>query len=339
MRMLIGRLVVASLGALSLTGCFFANTSENGPEDAAASSTFPRAEQPANCPTEGAAIQVLGSGGPIAEMPTGTNGEARAATSYLLWIDGEPRLLIDAGSGSFLRYAQAGGKLATLDAILLTHVHADHAGDVIDVLNSGGFEGRSEPLIVAGPTGAPRFPSTSEFVARLLDKDAGAFAYNGGYGDGTENKPQLSVRDIETREGTAEPTGLDVSNDYSVIALPVDHAFVPALGYEISIGGKTVVITGDQSGRSFAFEEALRGSKPDILLAHHVINGEAGQPRGLHRTPAEIGTLAGALAPGRVVLTHNMDRSLSRIDDNLTAIGEEYSGPVSVAMDLDCYAP
>ncbi|MEL6531277.1 MAG: MBL fold metallo-hydrolase [Pseudomonadota bacterium] len=294
-------------------------------------SGVPRAEQPADCPSEGAALQVLGSGGPIAEA-------ARAGTSYLLWIDGEPRLLIDAGAGSFLRFAQAGGKIETLDAILLTHLHADHAGDLAGILNTGGFEGRAEPLPVIGPDAAPRFPGTAEFLARLVSKEGGAFAYNGGYLDGTENKPQLEPRDVETAEGAAGPTGLDVSNDYSVMAHPVHHGPVPALGYVVEAAGKSFVITGDQSALSERFFADLTGSKPTILFAHHVINGEAGQPIGLHRTPAEIGQLAGALAPGRLVLTHNMERSLGPIEKSLSAIGQSYSGAVSVAMDLDCYA-
>ncbi|TRD11145.1 MBL fold metallo-hydrolase [Erythrobacter insulae] len=291
----------------------------------------PRAEQPAGCPGTGAALQVLGSGGPIAEAD-------RAGTSYLLWIDGEPRLLIDAGAGSFLRYAQAGGKLATLDAIVLTHLHADHAGDLAGILNSGGFEGRSKPLFVAGPDAAPRFPGMETFITRLLGKDAGAFAYNGGYTDGTENKPALAVQEITTAQGTGAPAGLDVSNDFSVMAHPVHHGVVPALGYVIDVAGKSIVITGDQSAQSERFLNDLTGSKPAILIAHHVINGDDGQPRGLHRTPEQIGALAGALEPGRLVLSHNMERSLNPITASLEAIGRAYSGPVSVAFDLDCYA-
>ncbi len=329
------RTTLAACVALSLSGCGFLafDDKSTSPEGSPADKTsgIPRAEQPAACATEGAALQVLGSGGPIAEA-------ARAGTSYLLWIDGEPRLLIDAGSGSFLRYAEAGGKLETLDAILVTHLHADHAGDLIDVLNSGGFEGRSEPLVLVGPDAAPRFPSMSAFTQRLLGKEGGAFAYNGGYGDGTENKPELSVREITTAEGSADPIGLDVSNDYSVMAHPVHHGPVPALGYAIEIGDKSFVITGDQSALSERFLADLTGSEPTILFAHHVINGEDGQPRGLHRTPAQVGELAGALEPGRLVLTHNMERSLMPIDASLSAIAQSYPGEVSVAMDLDCYA-
>ncbi len=315
------RLTTCVAAALSLPGCSLANAPNEVATDLHAT----------DCPAEGAALQILGSGGPIAEA-------ARAGTSYLLWIDGEPRLLIDAGAGSFLRFAEAGGKLASLDAILLTHLHVDHVGDLAGILNTGGFEGRTEPLTIIGPDAAPRFPGTSEFLTRLLAKDGGAFAYNGGYLDGTENKPRLVPRDVETDHGNAAPAGLDVSNHYSITALPVHHGPVPALGYMIEVGDASFVITGDQSASSEAFQARLEGSKPTILFAHHVINGEPGQPRGLHRAPEQIGELAAALEPEQLVLTHNMERSLIRIEDSFRSIGGSFAGPVSVAMDLDCYA-
>ncbi len=331
------RFVFAASAAASLAGCAWFQTEEQNtqPESSSAESDriFLRAEQPAECPSEGVAIQVLGTGGPIAEG----GSDARAGTSYLLWMDGKARLLIDAGSGSFVRFAQAGASVSTLDAIVLTHLHADHSGDLIDVLNSGGFEGRTEPLPVIGPDNAPRFPSTSKFLDRLISKGAGAFAYNGGFLDGSENKPLLEPRDILTDEGNAPPTGLDISNDYSVIAHPVHHGPVPSLGYLIDLGDQSVIITGDQSSLSENFLKDLTDAKPAILFAHHVINGEEGQPRGLHRTPEQIGELAGALKPKRLVLTHNMQRSLSRIKNGLIAIGENFEGKVSVADDLDCY--
>ncbi|MEM9057738.1 MAG: hypothetical protein AAGD86_09690, partial [Pseudomonadota bacterium] len=43
------------------------------------------------------AVQVLGSGGPIAD-------DGRASSSYVLWDRGRSVALIDAGSGAFLRF-------------------------------------------------------------------------------------------------------------------------------------------------------------------------------------------------------------------------------------------
>lgn len=322
----VAKTVLAAVTLIALSGV---------PTAAQTNGVIPRGEQPAACPTTGAALQVLGSGGPIAEW---AGGEGRAGTSYLLWINGTPRLLIDAGAGSFLRFAEAGGRLASLDAILLTHLHADHVGDLAGVLNSGGFESRTAPLPVIGPDGAERFPGTGEFLTRLLGKDAGAFAYNGGFADGSEGKFRLEPRDIPTAGGAAAHAGLDVANDYSVVAHPVHHGPAPALGYVIEWNGKVAVITGDQSALSERFIADLTGSKPVILFAHHVINGGEGQPRGLHRTPAQIGELAEALTPARLVLTHNMQRSLTPLAESLAAIRSGYTGAITVAADLDCYA-
>lgn len=286
--------------------------------------------QSAACSSSGLALQVLGSGGPIAES-------GRAGTSYLLWIDGEARLLIDIGSGAFLRFAEAGADFNTLDAILLTHLHADHAGDLAGVLKYGGFTPRTRALPVIGPDAAPRFPATDEFLDALLGKDGGAFAYLGGYIDGSEDKVLLEPRAITTAMGKGDPVEIELADDLRIRAIPVHHGVVPALGFEISVGDRKLVITGDQSANSAAFEQALAGSKPDILFAHHVINGDRGQPRGLHRTPAQIGELAAALQPGRLVLTHNMNRALERIDDSRAAIAQNYAGEVTVADDLDCF--
>jgi ribonuclease BN (tRNA processing enzyme) len=321
--MRVGVLIAAMI---SLSGCGWLSYSDK--------STMPESS-PADCPSEGAALQVLGSGGPIAEGP-GQPG--RAGSSYLLWIDAEPRLLIDAGAGSFLRFAEAGGKVATLDAILLTHLHADHVGDLAGILNSGGFEGRAEPLRVIGPDAAPRFPGTTEFLRRLLDKESGAFAYNGGYLDGTENKPLLLPREVTTKQGEAPPVHLELSDEVAVFAIPVNHGAAPSLGYAIFVGDKSVYLAADQNGFSPSFEAAIEGKKPDILIAHHVIHGGEGQPRGLHRTPEEIGQLAGLAQAQRLVLSHNMERSLSRIDEGIEAIARGYDGPVMVAADLDCFA-
>ena len=85
--------------------------------------TGARGESPAHCPpAEGVALQVLGSGGPIAD-------DARASTAYVVWIDGASRALIDMGSGSFLRFGQAGASFGELDFVGLSHFHTDHSAD------------------------------------------------------------------------------------------------------------------------------------------------------------------------------------------------------------------
>ena len=69
------------------------------------------------------AVQVLGSGGPIAD-------DERASAAYLVWVAGKPRVLVDAGGGSFVRFGESGADFADLSAILLSHFHTDHAAEL-----------------------------------------------------------------------------------------------------------------------------------------------------------------------------------------------------------------
>jgi len=51
------------------------------------------------CGEEDVAVQVLGSGGPELQ-------DRRASSSYLIWQDGQARVLVDAGGGSALRFGE-----------------------------------------------------------------------------------------------------------------------------------------------------------------------------------------------------------------------------------------
>jgi len=77
-------------------------------------------------PTPPLELVVLGSGGP------GATG--RAASSYLVLIEGVARIIIDAGPGSFARLGEARISLANTDVVLLTHLHIDHAGELPGLL-------------------------------------------------------------------------------------------------------------------------------------------------------------------------------------------------------------
>src|SRR5579859_2933736 len=120
-------------------------------------------------------VVVLGSGGP------GASG--RAGTCFLVEVDGTPRILVDAGPGSFARLGETGLSLAKTDIVLLTHLHADHAGELPGLFKARAVS-TSGPIIfdVWGPDGSPgrgdgaHFPSTSRFL-ELLFGPGGAFAY------------------------------------------------------------------------------------------------------------------------------------------------------------------
>lgn len=282
----------------------------------------------ADC-TAPVAVQILGSGGPIAE------GD-RAGTSAIVWIGGKAALLVDAGSGAFVRYGQSGAKFADHQAILITHFHADHVADLDAILNSGGFANRAAPLPIAGPSGDDLFPGIKDHLTALFDERSGAFRYLSGYLDGRYGLPMLEPEEIDVAIVTLQ--NVFQQGDLKVSAIAVHHGDLPALAYLIETGGKSVIFAGDQSFLSNKFVEAFRNFQPDLLIMHNVIPEGDGQPRGLHRWPGSIGEAAAAIQPKNLVLAHNMERALSHQEEGEAAIRKHYSGPLEVADDLDCFA-
>lgn len=275
-------------------------------------------------------VQVLGSGGPIAEG-------SRAGTSYAVWIDGRAQLLIDAGPGSFIRFGEAGLKVADLQAIALSHFHADHSAGLTGILNSGGFEQSGEPLMVIGPAAGSVFPGAGDFIRAQVGRERGAWSYLGGYMDGTEDKRKLDVREIAANNTQESPTTeVEIAPDLTITAIPVHHGVVPTLAYLVTIKGRSIVFASDQSASSIGFERQLRDSKPDLLIAHHVIPEGDGQPIGLHRPPSGIGGMAAGIAPRQLLLSHHMERSISRLEESLGAIARNYDGPTLIAADGTC---
>jgi len=275
----------------------------------------------------GVTLQVLGSGGPIAD-------DGRASSGYLVWVDGESRMLIDAGGGTFLRFGQAGARFEALDFIGISHVHTDHSSDLPALLKSGGFSGRKRPLPVAGPAGEGVFPGLIAFLDAMLDPERGAYAYLSGYLDGTNGLARLKPREIET----GDPQIAFESDDLRVDAMRVPHGIVPAVAFRVTAQGRTLVFGSDQNLGDPAFTTFASGA--DVLVLHMVVHeGVEGPGRALHAPPSVIGEVAGKAAPGTLVLSHFMARSLRDLDANVARVRERYDGDIEVAEDLVCVAP
>jgi ribonuclease BN (tRNA processing enzyme) len=282
---------------------------------------------PVACDGDGARLQVLGSGGPIAD-------DGRASTGYLLWIDGKSRVLIDAGGGTFLRFGEAGARFEDLDFVGLSHLHTDHSADFPALVKSGNFSPRMRALPMAGPTGEGAFPGLERFLEAMFERDEGAYAYLSSFLDGTTNKPRLVPREVPQGEVTA----VYRSDDLDIDALRVPHGIVPAVAFRVAAGDTTWVFSSDQNGSDPAFTEFAAGA--DVLVMHMVIPEHTeGVARRLHAPPSVIGDIAAKAAPGKLVVSHFMARSLEDLDGNVALVEQRYPGEVILAEDLACVTP
>jgi ribonuclease BN (tRNA processing enzyme) len=281
-----------------------------------------------SCGAHGVAVQVLGSGGPELQ-------DKRASSSYLVWENGQARVLIDAGGGSALRFGESGALMSQLDVLLFSHFHVDHSGDFAVLIKSSWFEDRKRALPIYGPPGNDFMPSTTEFVSDLFGEKHGAYRYlselfvpeeEGSYKMQPHNVVASSVPIVVFRSG-----------DLTASAVRVFHGAVPALAWRVEIGGKAVVFSGDTNGEG---ESLVRlAMNADLFIAHNAVpEGAVGVERRLHMPPSVIGQIAEDAHVKSLILSHRMLRTLGKEDQTQSEIKKHYLGPVTFTNDLDCFS-
>ena len=284
--------------------------------------------QRAGCGSNGIALQVLGSGGPELQ-------DKRASTSYLIWRDGVPRVLVDSGGGSALRFGESGATMSDLDVILLTHLHIDHTADLTALVKSSFFEERQRPLPLFGPEGNPNFPSTTRFIQSLFGTPNGAYRYlNDFVTPGAAGAYLLESHNVGP--GPHEVRKIHDSGGIRILATRVVHGGVPALAYRVEVDHVSVAFSGDTDGNNGNLEQIARNA--DLFVAHNAVpEGATGVERSLHMPPAVIGKIASTAAVKQLVLSHRMLRTLGHEAGTLEAIRSSYSGAVHFADDLQCF--
>ena len=280
------------------------------------------------CPSAELSLEVLGSGGPIAD-------DERASSSYLIWHEGRARVLIDAGGGAFTRFAEAGARFEDLDFVGLTHLHVDHSADLPALLKSGFFSARERPLVVAGPGGGGRFPGLVQWLD-LLVGPAGAYRYLDWQLDPEQGAWSLDPRELDHEARESITIELDAASDLHVSAIGVEHGPVPALAYRVELSGRAIVFSGDQNGDDPAFIELARGA--DLLVMHHAVGEQPDPVAGrLHARPSEIAAIAQAAQVETLVLSHHMSRSLAELERSRELIRARFDGQLEIARDHACY--
>ena len=278
--------------------------------------------------TPGLDLLVLGSGGPGAA--------GRAASSYLVFIDGLPRILVDAGPGSFVRLGEAQVSLANTDTVLLTHLHIDHAGELPGLFKARAVSATG-PIVfdVWGPEGSPGqrqdayFPSTS-LLMQLLFGPKGAYAYLRDF----SSPITIHAHDISARRN-AMPRQILKRGDLSIAVIAGHHGDAPSVIYRIEHAGRSVTFSGDIDATGLP---ALRriAKATDLLVFNSVVLDPPGSPSilySLHTPPRAIGELARDAGVRSLLLSHVSPTVDANRDAVLESIRSSYAGPVTFAKD------
>ena len=233
-------------------------------------------------------------------------GPDSAASCYLVEHDGF-RLVVDLGHGS-LGALQRHIALTQIDAVVLSHLHADHCIDLtaLHVAHQYGNLGFDGPIPVYGPAAA------AERVAA-------------GYG-------MSSTRPLQASFAFREVAVAATIGPFRVRAERVAHP-IEAYGIRLEVGGGSFVYSGD-TGPCQALDALASGA--DALLAEASFVHGRENPRDLHMTGREAGQAASDAGAGRLVITHVPPWHSAETAASEAA--EVFSGPIDVAtagMTLD----
>jgi ribonuclease BN (tRNA processing enzyme) len=196
-------------------------------------------------------------------------------SSYLVEHDGF-RLVLDLGSGAVGQLQRHLG-LLDVDAVYLSHLHADHCLDLVAYSYARRFhpDGPPPPLPVYGPVG------TADRICAAFD----------------EPPPDHLADVYDFRE---VPTGRRQIGPFTVTTARMNHP-VECHGLRLEAGGRSLVYSGD-TGESAALVELATDC--DLLLCEASWRHDPAAPAGVHLSGRQAGEHADRAGAKRLLLTH-----------------------------------
>lgn len=277
------------------------------------------------CGEEGVWLQILGAGGSEID-------DDRSTASYVVWLDGRARLLVDVGSGTALRFGEAKANFADLDAIVFTKLRASTTADFASLLEGAEVAGRTRLLPVYGP--ADGAVATTDFVQRLIGED-GLYPYLAAHlGPRPPGGYLLAVRDVPAA-GRRRWAGYGTEH-IALAAVPVHHGGVAALAWRVRVGGRTLVFAGGFSNRNDVIAEFAQDA--DALVVDHAVQEDVrGELRERYARPSQIGRIASRAAARMVVLGNRAWRTRGREQASRAALEAHYDGYLIFGTELECW--
>lgn len=232
-------------------------------------------------------------------------GPDSPASCYLLEADDSEgrtwRLLLDLGSGALGALHKHADPLE-VDAVLLSHLHADHCLDLTGyyVMRKYHPTGAQPRIPVYGPAG------TADRMARAYDLPLDPGMHE-----------EFDFRDWD---GPVE------IGPFTVTPIPVLHP-VDAFGLRVTADGVTVAYSGD-TGPCSSLDDVARDA--DVFLAEASFRVGHQNPPDLHLTGADGGAVAARAGVKRLLLTHVPPWHDPA--DSLAEAATEFDGPTELAV-------
>jgi ribonuclease Z len=280
-------------------------------------------------------VTILGSGDPFVKP-------SQAAACLLIEVGNEQRdqFFFDLGSGALKNYDGLGLPVTATTKVFLSHLHADHVGDIPTLIYSLAKAGRRDPVEVWGPAGATEALGTQAYVQAL--QVAHAWDYKSLDGHPGQSGAQAIATEVpyDTTFTAYQRNGVTITS------FPVLHMQDGSVGYRLDYAGRSVVFSGDTR----PCHSVIEASDGADLLIHETFPSpqvyaiKAGVPaafaesvvNGVHTSPTMAGKVFNRAGARMSVMWHlAVDHEV--VGSAYRDMRAEYEGPVTIAQDLTVF--
>lgn len=240
-------------------------------------------------------LTVLGSATPYPSADNPCSGYLVSSADTRIWID--------AGTGT-LGPLQRHVRLDELDAIWISHLHADHCADLLTAY----YGARYADIRLAAPIPLYGPPGIADRLANFLTNTQGRSPVESAFAvTELHDGHQVTV-------GSLRLTTRAVSHD------------IPAFAVRIESAGKSLTYSGDTAPCASLTELAERC---DVLLCEAESEQAPVAEKQVHHTPENTGDTASAAGAGRLIVTH-VGRFLTP-QQAVARASARFGGPVDYA--------
>lgn len=280
-------------------------------------------------------VTILGSGDPFVKK-----GQASASVLVEVGNDQHDTFFLDLGSGSLANFTGLQLPVTSTTKVFLSHLHADHVGDIPTLLWSLAKSGRRDPVEVWGPAGEYGPLGTRSYMQHIEAAHAWDMESMCGH------PGQSGATSVTTEVPFDRTAGIYERNGVTVTSFPVIHILNGAVGYRIDYAGRSVVFSGD-TRPCHPLVDACDGA--DLLIHESfpspaVFAKKAGVPENLaelivngsHTSPTMAGKVF-SLAQARMSVMWHFVADHETVGPAFSEMRSGYDGPVVIAQDLTTF--